>query len=61
MKPVKSNLFHEVRICHGNEWEGKCNLSCHLHSGRRSDTGFAFEANKKNALLREGLAVWIFF
>jgi hypothetical protein len=24
---------------------------CHLHSGRRSDTGFAFEANKKDVLL----------
>lgn len=39
--------FHEVRIFHGNEWEGKCNLSCHMHSGRRSDTGFALGANEK--------------
>jgi hypothetical protein len=33
---------------------------CHLHSGRRSDTGFAFEAEqKKSSFCVEGLAVWI--
>jgi len=42
-------------------WRKSCDLSCHLHSGWRFETGFAFEANKKLSFhVNEGLVVGIF-